>query len=249
MSSPAANIQTSLYSVLSSASDESYISPYLDSLESPFTETIGEHEGPSALAQMGLDQRFRVPSNELWPAFETQNHTMGSAAISIPHFEKANGPKTSTTSNRPPAIPSTTSDPHPIKSKTKQKSKPKPKPKPPPHARTKTPSPPSPSSDSDSTAALKAEYKHAHSIIERRYRDNLNSHILHLQRVLLATESNQSSKRQIASSSSRGAGGKVRKSDIMACAIEYVQRNEAQMRRLEETVRRYQRAMGEGTAD
>jgi len=73
-----------------------------------------------------------------------------------------------------------------------------------------------------SAVAAVARAKEAHSVVERRYRDNLNGKIVQLHRLLVLT----------AASSGRGgggcrqSGGKSRKEDILTGAMDYIRRSE-----------------------
>jgi hypothetical protein len=117
----------------------------------------------------------------------------------------------------------------------------------------------SPSSEEDSASAIQ-KAKHAHSVIERRYRDNLNGKMMQLQRVILAAEADEASKMNSTDAAaaspsllddtkaSPGGSSRVRKSDIMARAINYIHRSETQMRlmtlelsRLQDQVNVYQK--------
>ena len=83
--------------------------------------------------------------------------------------------------------------------------------------------------------------KRAHSAVERRYRENLNSKIMDLHHTLLATE--------FGSWSSNVEGvklldlkkeewGKIRKSDVLVNAMTYVHQSEIEMRHMSEEIRR-----------
>jgi len=93
------------------------------------------------------------------------------------------------------------------------------------------------SSDEDS-AQLRA--KQAHSVVERRYRDNLNGKIMQLHRALVATEStsrltglpNQDF------FASREHRGKARKSDVMTDAMNYVHQSEVEIRHMSDEIHR-----------
>ncbi|OAP60682.1 hypothetical protein AYL99_05684 [Fonsecaea erecta] len=100
------------------------------------------------------------------------------------------------------------------------------------------------SSSEDESAILKAKF--AHSVIERRYRDNLNGKMMQLHRVLLAAETNQTSSASLFNTSPTGPAlsGRVRKSDIMARAINYIHQSEVEMRHLDDEIKRLQDQVG-----
>ncbi|KIX91926.1 uncharacterized protein Z520_12362 [Fonsecaea multimorphosa CBS 102226] len=99
-------------------------------------------------------------------------------------------------------------------------------------------------SSEDESAILKAKF--AHSVIERRYRDNLNGKMMQLHRVLLATETSQTSSTSHFTTSSTGPtlSGRVRKSDIMSRAINYIHQSEVEMRHLDDEIKRLQDQVG-----
>ncbi|KAJ9615454.1 bHLH/Zip transcription factor [Cladophialophora chaetospira] len=78
-----------------------------------------------------------------------------------------------------------------------------------------------------------ARAKQAHSVVERRYRDNLNGKIMQLHRTLSSISAN--SKKLDALSMSEGQeqrGSRVRKSDVMTDAVNYVHQSEVEMRHM-----------------
>ncbi|OCT51756.1 hypothetical protein CLCR_08685 [Cladophialophora carrionii] len=324
------------YPMRSARSDDSYISPYLDELESPFGDTV-DTVGPLELQRQQSDgsqfpalnldldldlamdmdlnrQEYNTPRDDQWPLFGSTNPNLeavglsaspgsGSAEADTP-ITPITPTSTSTSPSAPMSAPASTTTfvcgyPRP---RPRCQTRPQPQPQPPrtrtttrrtssstPHqrkpnpttttrssgARTKkrNPAPSSPSSEDDSASAIQ-KAKHAHSIIERRYRDNLNGKMMQLHRVLLAAETAESSPMNDANPDDAAAVagafpqsvsldetkaqaqtvGRVRKSDIMTRAINYIHRSEAQMRhmsgevaRLQDQIRVYQKLVeGEG---
>ncbi|KIX02912.1 uncharacterized protein Z518_08855 [Rhinocladiella mackenziei CBS 650.93] len=94
------------------------------------------------------------------------------------------------------------------------------------------------SSSEDESAHIRA--KQAHSVVERRYRDNLNGKIMQLHRALVATES--TSRLTGVSThdffASREHRGKVRKSDVMTDAMNYVHQSEVEIRHMSDEINR-----------
>ncbi|KIW65179.1 hypothetical protein PV04_07460 [Phialophora macrospora] len=104
-----------------------------------------------------------------------------------------------------------------------------------------------PSVDNDEEAQARA--KQAHSIVERRYRDNLNGKIMQLQRTLSSIAANpnraadyflegdeisqQQQQKQHSDQRTR-----IRKSDVMTDAVNYVHQSEVQMRHMENEISR-----------
>ncbi|KIV85386.1 hypothetical protein PV11_01084 [Exophiala sideris] len=93
------------------------------------------------------------------------------------------------------------------------------------------------SSDEDS-AQLRA--KQAHSVVERRYRDNLNGKIMQLHSALVATEANSRLTGMPAQDfyTSRDHRGKVRKSDVMTDAMNYIHQSEVEFRHMTDEIGR-----------
>ncbi|OQU93536.1 Helix-loop-helix DNA-binding domain-containing protein isoform 1 [Cladophialophora immunda] len=95
------------------------------------------------------------------------------------------------------------------------------------------------SSSSDEEAA-QARAKQAHSIVERRYRDNLNGKIMQLHRTLSAI----GSPARIAGlstdepPSANDQRTRVRKSDVMTDAVNYVHQSEVSMRHMTDEIKR-----------
>jgi hypothetical protein len=89
-----------------------------------------------------------------------------------------------------------------------------------------------PPSTEDESAHIRA--KQAHSVVERRYRDNLNGKIIQLHRTLVAAESTS----RLSGISTydmfnlREHRGKFRKSDVMTDAMNYVHQSEVEMRHM-----------------
>ncbi|EXJ68158.1 uncharacterized protein A1O5_08773 [Cladophialophora psammophila CBS 110553] len=100
------------------------------------------------------------------------------------------------------------------------------------------------SSSEDESAILKAKF--AHSVIERRYRDNLNGKMMQLHRVLLAAETSPTSPASQFNTSptSPTLSGRVRKSDIMSRAINYIHQSEVEIRHLDDEIKRLQDQVG-----
>lgn len=94
------------------------------------------------------------------------------------------------------------------------------------------------SSSEDESAQLRA--KQAHSVVERRYRDNLNGKIMQLHSVLAATESTSRLTGMLTQDffTSREHRGKVRKSDVMTDAMNYVHQSEVEIRHMADEIGR-----------
>jgi len=94
------------------------------------------------------------------------------------------------------------------------------------------------SSSEDESAQLRA--KQAHSVVERRYRDNLNGKIMQLHSVLSATETTSRLTGMPTQDffSSREHRGKVRKSDVMTDAMNYVHQSEVEIRHMSDEIGR-----------
>jgi len=95
------------------------------------------------------------------------------------------------------------------------------------------------SSEDKATSQIQA--KKAHSAVERRYRENLNSKIMDLHRTLLATEfgsrsSNVEDVRLL--DLGKEEWSKIRKSDVLVNAMNYVHQSEIEMRHMSEEIRR-----------
>ncbi|KAK6371501.1 bHLH/Zip transcription factor [Exophiala oligosperma] len=90
------------------------------------------------------------------------------------------------------------------------------------------------SSDGEDSATIKT--KQNHSVIERRYRDNLNAKINQLHRILQATEANSPLMRF--DTQPPDPGRRVRKCEIMTKALQYVHRSELESRHMQDEVRR-----------
>ena len=84
----------------------------------------------------------------------------------------------------------------------------------------------------DESASQKA--KHAHSVVERRYRDNLNGKITQLHRTLIAAETVPRTIGQQFQISFQDLGqlARIRKSDIISKAIQYVHQSEVEIRHM-----------------
>ncbi|OQV10382.1 Helix-loop-helix DNA-binding domain-containing protein [Cladophialophora immunda] len=84
--------------------------------------------------------------------------------------------------------------------------------------------------------------KYAHSVSERRYRDNLNGKMMQLHRNLLAAGTNSNSLRSQFKPSLTGSEhvGKMRKSDILTRAIDYIHQSEVDIRHMHDETRRLQ---------
>ncbi|KIW67326.1 hypothetical protein PV04_06589 [Phialophora macrospora] len=288
--------QPELYTLKTSSPEDSYVSPYLDALESPFGDTVGplelqrqqSHGSQFAPLDMDLDldmdmsqQAYNTPPDDQWPTFGSTNNQQQQPLESIglssspgagstetdspitptstaapmsaftftypqpqpqPRAARTRAPRTASSSTS-----STTATTQPRKSSSASTATTR------PHPRTKkrNNAPSSSCSSEDDSAIQKA--KHAHSIIERRYRDNLNGKMMQLHRVLLVAETDEASKMtaavtdaaaaspssllvddaKILSPSSPSSGsGRVRKSDIMTRAINYIHRSESHMRHM-----------------
>jgi len=94
------------------------------------------------------------------------------------------------------------------------------------------------SSSDEDTAHARA--KQAHSVVERRYRDNLNGKIMQLHRALVATESTSRLTGMPTQDffASREHRGKVRKSDVMTDAMNYVHQSEVEIRHMSDEILR-----------
>jgi hypothetical protein len=95
-----------------------------------------------------------------------------------------------------------------------------------------------PSESEDETANIRA--KQAHSVVERRYRDNLNGKIMQLHRALSATGTTSRLTGMTPQDfyASREHRGKVRKSDVMTDAMNYVHQSEVEMRHMTDEITR-----------
>src|SRR2546423_4367364 len=94
---------------------------------------------------------------------------------------------------------------------------------------------------SEDKPASQIQAKKAHSAVERRYRENLNSKIMDLHRTLLTTEfgSWSSDGEDIRLLDLKGEEwGKIRKSDVLVNAMAYVHQSEIEMRHMSEEIRR-----------
>lgn len=91
------------------------------------------------------------------------------------------------------------------------------------------------SSDEDS-AQLRA--KQAHSVVERRYRDNLNGKIMQLHSTLVSTQATPRMTGMAAQDffTSRDHRGKVRKSDVMTDAMNYIHQSEVEFRHMSDEI-------------
>ena len=95
------------------------------------------------------------------------------------------------------------------------------------------------SNEDKATSQIQA--KRAHSAVERRYRENLNSKIMDLHRTLLATEFGSRSS-DVGDVKLLDLGkeewSKIRKSDVLVNAMTYVHQSEIEMRHMSEEIRR-----------
>ncbi|OQV10867.1 Helix-loop-helix DNA-binding domain-containing protein [Cladophialophora immunda] len=84
--------------------------------------------------------------------------------------------------------------------------------------------------------------RHAHSVTERRYRENLNGKMMQLHQVLEAAKINHPSRAAQINGSSLGPNlsGRVRKPDIMSRAINYIHQSEVEIRHLDDEIKRLQ---------
>lgn len=88
---------------------------------------------------------------------------------------------------------------------------------------------------------VKSDPKRAHLLVERRYRENLNGNMAQLHRVLLKTKrvSNASSKDMNDGARERQqASPKVRKSDVLLDAVDYVHQTEVEHRHMADEIDR-----------
>ncbi|EXJ87081.1 hypothetical protein A1O3_04039 [Capronia epimyces CBS 606.96] len=94
------------------------------------------------------------------------------------------------------------------------------------------------SSSEDESAQLRA--KQAHSVVERRYRDNLNGKIMQLHRALSTAESTSRINGTQAQDffTPRDHRAKVRKSDVMTDAMNYVHQSEVEIRHMSDEITR-----------
>jgi hypothetical protein len=90
----------------------------------------------------------------------------------------------------------------------------------------------------DESAHIRA--KQAHSVVERRYRDNLNGKIMQLHGTLIAAESTSriSGIPTYAMFNSSEHRGKFRKSHVMTDAMNYVHQSEVEMRHMSDEITR-----------
>lgn len=94
---------------------------------------------------------------------------------------------------------------------------------------------------SEDHATSRIQVKRAHSAVERRYRENLNSKIMDLHRTLLATEfgswvSDVEDAKLL--DLKKEEWSKIRKSDVLVNAMTYVHQSEIEMRHMSEEIRR-----------
>ena len=89
-------------------------------------------------------------------------------------------------------------------------------------------------SSPDDESSLRA--KHAHSVVERRYRDNLNGKITQLYSTLLAAET-RAGPQFLNWPINQDQLARVRKSDIMTKAIQYVHQSEIEIRHITDEIR------------
>jgi hypothetical protein len=87
---------------------------------------------------------------------------------------------------------------------------------------------------SEDKATSQIQAKKAHSAVERRYRENLNSKIMDLHHTLLATEFGSWSS---GVENIKEEWGKTRKSDVLVNAMTYVHQSEIEMRHMSEEIR------------
>jgi hypothetical protein len=95
-------------------------------------------------------------------------------------------------------------------------------------------------SSSEDKATSQTRAKKAHSVVERRYRENLNSKIMDLHHTLLATEfsswfSDVEDMKLL--DLKREEWNKIRKSDVLVNAMTYVHQSEIEMRHMSEEIR------------
>jgi hypothetical protein len=94
---------------------------------------------------------------------------------------------------------------------------------------------------SDDEAANQLRTRQAHSAVERRYRENLNGKIMELHRALVATEFNSRCSELEdgePSNSKTEEWCKIRKSDVLVNAMNYVYQSEIEMRHMSDEIRR-----------
>ncbi|KAJ9606748.1 bHLH/Zip transcription factor [Cladophialophora chaetospira] len=225
---PQPQLDCASYAVRANSMDSSYVSPYLESLESPFAETAAALEVQSSSSSPLEYQSYQSPNDEQWAFFDSKPDAPAPAPTSSATSADINPSTTKATS--PPrgrSTRSSTTNPH-----SKKGGRPRKK---------RHPS----SSPSDSDSALR-KAKHAHSVIERRYRDNLNGKMMQLHRVLSVVEAGQSlrSTGAVLDDSETKVSSKVRKSDIMTRAIGYIQKSEIQLKWLGEELVRLREQVG-----
>jgi hypothetical protein len=94
------------------------------------------------------------------------------------------------------------------------------------------------SGEDEATSQIRA--KQAHSVVERRYRENLNGKIMDLHRTLLATEFSSwfSGDENVKLLDLKEEWSKIRKSDVLVNAMTYIHQSEIQMRHMSEEIRR-----------
>jgi vacuolar-type H+-ATPase subunit D/Vma8 len=81
--------------------------------------------------------------------------------------------------------------------------------------------------------------KKAHSLVERRYRENLNGNIMQLHQELLKTKRVSSTMRQNQDGDieeSKQTASRIRKSDVMLEAVEYVHETEVELRHMADEI-------------
>ena len=88
------------------------------------------------------------------------------------------------------------------------------------------------SNDESKDSAPKARPKQAHSVVERKYRNNLNAKMKALQRALQATQFGTAGNGKAVDKGLSEAPTKFRKSDVLAEALNYVHQTELEMRHM-----------------
>jgi len=206
------------YNIPSNSFDNGFVSLYLDSLESPFVDTVGPSQLCSNSSQLPLEcQPSQSPETGL---LDSQNGSMDISPLSS--LSRADA-ETGRIIPRFPRKKRTThsSEPQPKKGRSRKKR--------------------NTSSASGEIESAILEAKYAHSVVERRYRDNLSSKMMQLHQVLLTAETSQASLCNTTQSTAQNPAGRVRKSDIMTRGVDYVHQSEVEIRHLNDEVQRLQK--------
>ncbi|KIW85663.1 hypothetical protein Z517_01055 [Fonsecaea pedrosoi CBS 271.37] len=207
--------------------------PYLSPCLEPFDPAAVHTVGPAQLQlnsgndfSMDYQQTCQLPEEEFAASSVKEECSSDVSPLSSPSLVDSKTCSAKKPPTRGRAAPAASASPSPKKGRPRKKRN------------------PSSSSSEDESAILKAKF--AHSVIERRYRDNLNGKMMQLHRVLLAAETSPTSPAAHFNASLTAAtpSGRVRKSDIMSRAINYIHQSEVEIRHLDDEIKRLQDQVG-----